>query len=133
MKIKLFMLVGLFAIGFAVSANAGAVSDNDSDGVPDAFDNCQNAVFDVGNQNGPSAGGCSAQQNFDGDAYGDACDGDYDNDTDVDGVDFNHFFASFKLNSPQTGDEDSDCDTDVDGVDFNTFFKQFKKNAPGLP
>ena len=40
MKIKLVMLVSIFAFGLALNANAGAVVDTDTDLVPDAFDNC---------------------------------------------------------------------------------------------
>jgi hypothetical protein len=51
---------------------AGSCSDSDGDGFPDSFDNC------------PSISNGS-QANFDGDANGDACDVDDDNDGVVDG------------------------------------------------
>jgi hypothetical protein len=133
MKIKLLMLVGLFAFGFAVSANAGAVADIDSDGVPDAFDNCS-ASANALNSNGPlTVGGCTAQENFDGDAFGDSCDADYNNDGAVNGSDFTPFFAAFSINAPIVGDEDANCDGQVNGSDFTPFFIQFLNNAPGIP
>lgn len=52
--------------------------DTDQDGIADGEDNC----IDV--PNGPLAGGCSAQQDWDGDGYGNGCDYDLDNDGDVD-------------------------------------------------
>jgi YVTN family beta-propeller protein len=57
--------------------STGAVSpDTDGDGVPDAVDNCVSAA------NGPSGTepGQEGQENFDGDALGDVCDADDDND-----------------------------------------------------
>ena len=67
MKLKLTMLVSLLAIGFAGTAIAGNVADQDLDGVPDAFDNCDGGSLK--NQNGPAGGGCTAQQNADGDLF----------------------------------------------------------------
>jgi len=126
MKIKLFMLVGLFVIGFAMSATAGAVADGDSDGVPDAFDNCLVAP------NGPAAGGCSAQENSDGDAFGDACDADFNNDGFVTGLDFTPFFAAFVAGVPTPGNsEDANCDGFVTGLDFTPWFAQFTAGVPG--
>jgi len=133
MKLKLIMLVSLFAIGFAGTAIAGNVADGDSDGVPDTFDNC-------GVPNGPAAGLCSAQQNADGDAFGDACDSDYsttpapgNNDGSVDINDFGVFFDSFVATVPLTGEEDHDCNGSTDINDFGIFFDQFVKTTPGLP
>ena len=40
MKLKLIMLVSVFALGLAFNANAGSVTDLDADLVPDTFDNC---------------------------------------------------------------------------------------------
>ena len=126
MKLKLMMLVSLFAIGFAGTAIAGNVADTDADGVPDAFDNC-------GVPNGPAAGGCSAQQDFDNDGFGDSCDGDYDNNGLVVISDFTHFFNAFVAGVPIVGDEDADCNGLVVISDFTPFFNQFVKGTPGLP
>lgn len=51
-----------------------AMDDADSDGVPDASDNCVNVP------NGPLGGLCSAQEDADLDGYGNACDFDVNND-----------------------------------------------------
>jgi len=128
MKLKLIMLVSLFAIAFAGTAIAGNVADGDSDGVPDTFDNCINAP------NGPAGGGCSAQQNADGDAFGDACDSDYTGTADgfVDINDFGTFFSAFTVGSPLIGEEDHNCDTFVDINDFGIFFDQFVSGFPGF-
>ena len=54
----------LLGFGLAFSSTAGSAMDSDSDGVPDDFDNC------VTRQNGPLGGVCIAQQDADGDGYG---------------------------------------------------------------
>jgi len=125
MKLKLIMLVSLCAFGFALSANAGTVLDTDSDGVPDAFDNCSAVA------NGPLSGGCSAQQNADGDAFGDACDADYDQSSTVNVLDFGTFFTSFLTGSPEGGGEDHNCDGAVNVLDFGSFFTMFLSGVPG--
>lgn len=53
---------------------AGDPPDEDLDGVPDAVDNCSS------DPNGPLLGACSAQEDGDGDGYGNACDTDTNND-----------------------------------------------------
>ena len=127
MKLKLMLLVSLFAFGFAMSATAGSVLDGDSDGVPDAFDNCANTP------NGPLGGGCGAQQNGDGDALGDSCDADYNNDTSVNTSDFGPFFTDFLAGAVTGADAtDANCDTSVNTTDFGPFFTQFLQGFPGL-
>jgi hypothetical protein len=120
------MLVSLFAIGFAGTAIAGAVADTDGDGVPDAFDNC-------GVPNGPALGGCSAQENGDGDAFGDSCDADYNQSGTVNTLDFGPFFTDFVAGVPGAGITDANCDGVVNTLDFGPFFTQFVKGTPGLP
>jgi hypothetical protein len=63
-------------LGLSFSAFGGSVTDTDNDGVPDGWDNC------VDTPNGPSlgTGDCNAQEDADGDGYGQICDADYDND-----------------------------------------------------
>ena len=61
------------AVG-AFATTVHAIDDADSDGVPDASDNCVNVP------NGPLAGLCSAQEDADLDGYGNACDFDVNND-----------------------------------------------------
>lgn len=124
MKLKLMMLVSLLAFGFATSASAGSVADGDSDGVPDAFDNCALVA------NGPALGSCSAQENGDGDAFGDACDGDFNQDGFVTGLDFGPWFAAFTAGVPSV-DEDMNCDGFVTGLDFGPWFTQFTLGVPG--
>jgi hypothetical protein len=122
MKIKLIMLVGLFALGLAFSATAGSVVDTDSDSVPDTFDNCSSLG------NGPADG--SNQVDSDQDGYGNACDADYNQDTFVNTGDFSTFLASF------TGTFDPDTDHDGDGFctvgDFSTFLAGFTASAPQI-
>lgn len=131
MKLKLMMLVSLFAIGFAGTAIAGNVADADSDGVPDTFDNCVNA------SNGPNSAppACTAQQNADGDALGDSCDADYlplpSGDGVVNTTDFGPFFSSFLAGVPLTPGTDANCDGVVNTTDFGPFFSQFLAGAPG--
>ena len=70
MKLKLALLVGLFAFGNAMSASAGAITDNDGDLVPDQFDNCKLVA------NGPNQTSNQVDTNLDG--FGNACDADLD-------------------------------------------------------
>lgn len=67
----------LLTIGLSFGAFAGAAPDSDADGVPDAYDNCQNT------QNGPAASvyaGCAGQQDYLGNGYGQPCDQDVNQD-----------------------------------------------------
>jgi hypothetical protein len=117
MKIKLIMLVSLFTFGFAMSANAGAVVDADSDLVPDAFDNC------LTDPNGPADG--SNQVDADQDGYGNACDADYDNDAShqVSLLDFGIFVAC--LGPPPNSAPlcDHNGVNGVEILDFSTFLR----------
>jgi hypothetical protein len=119
MKLKLIMLVSLFAIGFAMSATAGSVTDTDSDLVPDGFDNC-----DV-RPNGPNQG--SNQVDSDQDGYGNACDADYNNDLGVTAADFGIFLTFF--GGPGTN-TDMDGDGNTTAADFGIFL-QFFGGVPG--
>ena len=118
MKLKLIMLVSLFAFGLAFSANAGAVADSDSDTVPDQFDNCSDDA------NGP--GDPSNQVDSDIDGYGNACDADYDNDGGelVNIPDFSIFLAAFTGGATTVTDHNGDALTTV--ADFSTFLAQFQ-------
>lgn len=130
MKLKLIMLVSVFALGLAFSANAGSVVDGDGDLVPDAFDNCTTTV------NGP--GEMSNQVDTDLDGYGNACDADYRFETPTDDFlvttgDFPIFLAAFTGATP-----DLNTDHNGDGLtttaDFGLFLAQFQGQplGPGL-
>jgi hypothetical protein len=109
----------LLSFGLAFVAGAGSSPDADSDGVPDSFDNC---TIDP---NGPLLGACTAQENADGDANGDACDADYDNDNIVAISDFSFLLGVFGTADPEA---DSDCDGVVAISDFSFLLGRF-----GLP
>ena len=122
MKIKLIMLVSLFAFGFALNANAGAVVDGDSDLVPDAFDNC------VARANGPAEG--SNQVDADQDGYGNACDSDYDQNFATTTLDFPIFLDAFTGVTPTTV-TDHNGDGATTTLDFSLFLADFQ--APNGP
>ena len=129
MKLKLILLVSLFIVGSALSATAGTVADGDGDFIPNVFDNCFMAA------NGPGAG-TNDQVDTDGDALGNACDPDYDQDSLVDTTDFGIFFADFlPPGLSTTGETDHDATglpgDVVDTTDFGTFFFHFL--PPGIP
>lgn len=87
MKLKI-ILIGLIAFGFATSAMAGSVADDDGDLVPNIFDNCTQTA------NGT---GVTGQTDADNDGYGNVCDGDLTNDGVVAGTDFGAWAALFGL------------------------------------
>ena len=122
MKLKLIMLIGLFALGLAFNANAGSVADGDGDLVPDVFDNCSDPATGA---NGPNDD--SNQVDSDQDGYGNHCDADYDNDGAllVNLPDFSIFLAAFTNTTPNAGtDHNGDGITSV--ADFGTFLAAFQ-------
>ena len=116
MKLKLIMLVSIFALGLAFSANAGSVVDADTDLVPDGFDNCSGVA------NGPSDP--SNQVDSDQDGFGNACDTDYNDDGATTTLDFPIFVAAFTGATP-----DAQTDHNGDGatttLDFTPFLSDF--------
>ena len=124
MRIKLSIIVGLFAFGLALNANAGAFSDSDADLVPDQFDNC------VVLPNGPNEG--SNQVDSDLDGYGNACDADYDNDAanEVNVLDFAIYLTAFTGGHTTVTDHDGDGSTTT--IDFATFLAAFQAPAPQI-
>jgi hypothetical protein len=110
------MKVGVLAIAMAIllplAAYAGPAPDMDSDGTVDVQDICKL------NPNSPSPNGCDT----DSDGYGNACDGDYDNNGTVDIFDFGTFGASFgATGAPCFSATDMDGNGTVDIFDFGTF------------
>jgi len=122
MKLKLALLVGLFAFGFAMSASAGAVADADGDLVPDQFDNCRAVA------NGPNQ--LTNQVDSDLDGYGNRCDTDYDNSTTTTTADFGAFLGTFGTNS--LGETDHDGSGTITTADFGIFLGKFSA-PPGNP
>lgn len=119
---SVFVIVGatLLAVGMlASSANAGSVSDIDGDQVPDAFDNCSEVA------NGP--GEASNQVDTDVDAFGNACDCDFDQDNVCAGSDFGILLGNFGTGALLT---DMDGDNLTAGSDFGIFLSGFG-SAPG--
>jgi hypothetical protein len=118
MKLKLALLVGLFAFGYAMSAAAGAVTDTDADLVPDQFDNCRLVA------NGPNQGTNQV------DGYGNRCDTDYDNSLTTTTADFGAFLATFGTNN--LGETDHDGSGTITTADFGIFLGKFSA-TPGAP
>ena len=122
MKLKLALLVGLFAFGFALSASAGAVLDADTDLVPDQFDNCKNFA------NGPNQ--TSNQVDTDIDGWGNACDADFDDVNGstsylVAGSDFTIFLTNFGGATAAARESDLTGDNLISGADFTRFVALF--------
>jgi YD repeat-containing protein len=94
--------------------------DTDADGVPDLEDNCINAAN-------------TDQRDTDGDNYGNACDGDLDNNGVANLSDFSLFRAVFGRTAPLSAAEEN-ADFNGDGLinlsDFSLFRAQFGQ-APG--
>jgi hypothetical protein len=122
MKLKLALLVGLFAFGYALSASAGAVVDTDGDLVPDQFDNCRTFA------NGPNQASNQVDTNLDG--FGNACDADLDNNNSVGGSDFALFVGFFGQSTAAAKAADFDGDNVIGGSDFARFVALFGQ-APG--
>ena len=92
-----------------VTGASVAVGDADGDGIAGTADNCPTVA------NGPAQAGIPGvgnQTNTDGDAMGDACDPDDDNDGLLDGVETN---TGVFIGANNTGTDPVNPDTDVDG------------------
>jgi hypothetical protein len=94
--------------------------DSDGDGVGDDVDNCtliQNP----------------AQDDTDGDGYGNACDGDFNSDGVVNGLDFFLFLLDFASGSDSGTGTDMDGSGAVNGLDYSEpyFVAAFSSGVPG--
>jgi hypothetical protein len=112
-----FLLVG----GLSLSAQAGPAPDSDSDGTIDAQDFCST------NATAPSPCGLDA----DNDGYGNACDGDFNNDGVVNFVDITPFQTDFQAGTDSGIGTDMNCDGVVNFVDITPFSAQFQQGTPG--
>ena len=106
--------------------------DQDDDTVFDNKDLCQ-TVSDVG------------QTDSDSDLYGNACDADFDQDFDIDGIDFLTFRGCYQVGTtcpggtcggalgpdPTCEESDMNGDTNIDGTDFLLFRSSFIAGIPG--
>jgi hypothetical protein len=109
------VFIATFAFLFAVgTSGAGTDLDGDSDGVQDNKDNC------VSKAN-------ADQRDTDLDGYGNACDGDFNQDGGIGGPDFLIFVSTNGLAEGTPGYNDSvDCNFDkaIGGPDFLCFVTQ---------
>lgn len=122
MNLKLILFVGVCAIGFAMSANAGTIADADGDTIPDVFDDCSSIA------NGPATAGKPNQLDSDvpTDGYANMCDGDLTGDGVVAGTDFSAFVPLF-------GSALTAADFSGDGVVAGTDFSLFVSFFGGVP
>jgi len=110
-------------ITFTAVPNGTAVRmgvDRDNDLILDANDNCPGT---------PNENQLDSNDDGIGDACPLLCEGDFDNDGDVDGIDASTFSADFgrlNCNSSEPACEgDFDADGDVDGIDASLFSQDF--------
>jgi hypothetical protein len=104
----------------------GLLADADTDGFPDVADNCVSVV------NGPAG---SDQLDADLDGFGNACDGDFDDDGVVDEADSATLAACIRGGSPADDPTCSESDLNGDGTvdtqDYEQHFVQLFDRSPG--
>jgi uncharacterized repeat protein (TIGR03806 family) len=106
-------------MGYWIDALPSSGTDSDDDGVGDLADNC-------------IASANAAQQDVDGDRFGDRCDCDFDDDQVCLSSDSDIFLADLALGFDDSGDgTDLDSDGDVDYDDFALFAAQATTGEPG--
>lgn len=117
------LVVLLLALGMPFASFAGPAQDDDGDGVFNVLDNCRVK---------PNAGALACDTDDDG--YGNACDGDFNNDKLVTPTDFSAFFLpAFTAGVPTAAGEDANCDGIMAPGDFSGgFLPQFGQGAPGV-
>ena len=115
------------ALFVSQSSFAGPATDTDSDGVPDVIDNCSTIA---------NAGTAGCDSDLDG--YGNACDGDYDQNLTTNSNDFlNVFLPDFPTGTMSTNaagnpnGTDNDCNGVVNGNDFLNVFLSLFPGTPG--
>ena len=111
---------------FFLQAAEGGAPDSDMDGVVDGADNC------VLVPNGPllATGSCNAQEDDDGDGYGNACDPDLDNDGAAGLSDFVLLREAVFVYDPAA---DLDCDGTIslgDQVDLLARISSYEEPGP---
>jgi len=117
------LLVAAVGVLAASPALAGTILDTDGDGVVDIADNC--STLPQGGAGQP--GFCDT----DADGYGNACDGDFNNDQAVTPTDFSPIFTT-SFGGIFNPDTDMNCDGAVTPADFSPYFlSQFGAGAPG--
>ena len=121
------MILFMLALCFPLASFAGPATDTDSDGVPDAIDNCSTIA---------NAGTAGCDSDLDG--YGNACDGDYDQNLTTNSNDFlNVFLVDFPTGTMSTNaagnpnGTDNDCNGVVNGNDFLNVFLSLFPGTPG--
>jgi hypothetical protein len=120
-KLTLGTLAALLcAMGLAFASFAGPSTDTDGDTVFDVLDNCSALA-------NKAPGDCDD----DNDGYGNACDGDFDQNNATNAVDFStKFVPGFK--AAAKGVTDMDCNGTTNALDFSTkFVPNFKQGKPG--
>jgi hypothetical protein len=112
----------LCVIGLAFASFAGPSTDSDGDGVFNVLDNCSAL------KNAPPAD-CDT----DDDGYGNACDGDFDQNKATTAADFSSkFVPDFKKGTDSGTGTDMDCNGTVSAGDFSSrFVPNFKAGKPG--
>ena len=113
----------LSVLATLLMAFAAYAADTDGDGISENSDNCT----EVAQGGADQPGSCDT----DNDGYGNACDGDFDQDLDVDTADFNIFKADYESGSDSGAGTDMDCDGDVDTKDYDLFGSQYSDGGPG--
>lgn len=109
------------ALGFPLASMGGLAPDNDGDGIPDVLDNCSTLA---------NSGTQSCDTDIDG--YGNACDGDFDQNNATNANDFTIFVADFQPPGTDSGvGTDMNCNGSVEGNDFTLFSNDFA--PPGEP